>query len=134
MIESKANLAKFLIAVADALNSMDSREFELLLDGKAKLRIAENRKTEKRILDDSNLNKAVNELAERLKNADSRGAAKRVIASISHSRKREFLVLLAEACDIRVMSKDTIGTIEQKLIESVVGSKLRSKAIRKVDF
>ena len=134
MSESRKAMANLFIAFAEALNSMNDRDYDLLIMGKAKLRLVESRKAKDKPLEDLRLGEAVSEVAQGLNDAESRAAAKSLIESIDHPRKREFLVKLAEACKVRVMSKDTITMIEQKLIENVVGSKLSSQAIKKVLF
>lgn len=134
MRDSKQTIAKLLVAFADALDSMDDREFDLLIQGKARLRLVEEQKTEKKPLDDSCLDEAIAEIAQKLNEAESREAAGTLLASINQPRRRDFLVLLAKACGVRMESKDSIPKIEQKLIENVVGSRLRSEAIRNVAF
>jgi hypothetical protein len=134
MRESKQTIAKLLVAFADALNSMDDRQFDLLIQGKAKLRLVEEQKTGKMKLDTLHLNHTVSELAQKLNDAETRETAESLIASINQPRRREFLVLLAKACGVRVQSKDNISTIERKLIENTVGSRLRSEAIKNVAF
>ena len=140
MSESKQTIANLLVAFADAMNSMDDREFDLLIQGKAKLRLVEEKpKQEKNreadaCLDDACLDDVVAELARKLNDVESRESAESLLASINHPRKRNFLLLLARACGVTVGSKDRIDRIEQKLVEDVVGSKLRSQAIKKVAF
>ncbi len=135
MCDSKQTLSRLLSAFADALDSMDAREFDLLIQGKAKLRIVENHKPKKVLpLDDSFLNGAISETAQRLNAAESREAAASLLASINQPRKKDFLMLLAKSCSVRVESRDSIARIEQKLVENVVGVRLDSEAIRKVAF
>ena len=134
MSESKQTIAKLLVAFADALNSMDDREFALLIQGKARLRLFEERKTAKKPLADSCLDEAISELVQNLNSARSREDAESLIASIDQPRRRDFLVLLAKACGVSVGSKDSITRIEQMLIENVVGARLRSEAIKNVAF
>ena len=135
MSESKQTIAKLLLAFADAMNSMDEREFDLLIQGKAKLRLVQEKpKQEKNRESDACLDHVVAELAQKLNDVESRESAESLLASINHPRRRNFLILLAQACGVTVGSKDRIARIEQKLIEDVVGSKLRSQAIKKVAF
>ena len=135
MRESKQTITKLLIAFADAMNSMDEREFDLLIAGKAKLRLVEDRPHRKaKPVEDMRIDKAVSDMAERLREIDSREDAETLMASIDVPRKKNFLLMLSRNCGVNVGSKDNIPRIEQKLIEHVVGSKLRSEAIRKVVF
>ena len=135
MDETKQTITKLMIAFADAMNSMDDREFNLLIQGKAKLRLVED-KTEPKQKSGENayLEQAVAEVAQQLNEAESRESAERLIASIRHPRKKQFLLLLSRACGVSAGSKDTIAGIEQKLVEDTVGAKLRSQAIKRVAF
>ena len=135
MSELKLTIAKLLVAFADAMDSMDDREFDLLIQGKAKLRLVEEKpEQEKNREADACLDHEVAELAQKLNEVETRESAESLLASINHPRRRLFLLLLARACGVTVGSKDRIARIEQKLVEDVVGSKLRSQAIRKVAF
>ncbi len=135
MCESKQTIASLLVAFADAMNSMNDREFDLLIAGKARLRLVENqRESKKKPTEDGCLDQAVADIAQKLNDAESREAAERLIASIDQPRRKHFLLLLSLSCGVNVGSKDSIARIEQKLIENVVGSKLRSQAIKKVAF
>jgi hypothetical protein len=135
MRESKQTISKLLFAFADALDSMDDREFDLLIQGKVRLGIVEKPEPKKTLpLNDPRLDGAISEMAQKLSAAESRESAASLLASINQPRRKDFLVLLARSCGVRVESKDNIARIEQKLIENVVGSKLDSEAIRKVAF
>jgi hypothetical protein len=134
MSESKQNIANLFLAFADALKSMDNQEYELLIQGKAKLRLVKDQKAKAKPVRSSHSDETVSELAQKLNNAESREVAAELLASINQPRSRKFLVLLAEACGVNAGSKDNIARIEEKLIENVVGTRLRSEAIQKVAF
>ena len=134
MCESKQAISKLLLAFADAIESMNDREFEMLVQGKAKLRLVEKPASSKKPVLDSYLDQAVAEIAHKLNESESRETAEAVIASINQPRRRDFLLRVSKACDVTVGSKDNIARIEQKLIENIVGSKLRLQAIKKVAF
>ena len=131
---SKDAISKLLLAFAEALDSMSSQEFDLLIQGKSKLRLAEGRRIQKKTRPDSVMDQAVSDIAEKLRLADSRESAAQLLASINQPRRRSFLLLLAKECGVRPDSKDNIQRIEQRLVENVVGSRLDSEAIRKVAF
>ena len=135
MSESKQTISRLLSAFADALDSMDDHEFNLLVQGKVRLRIVEKPKIKKAPpLNEPRLDGAISEIAQKLSTAESRESAASLLASINQPRRKELLLLLARSCGVRLESKDNIARIEQKLIENVVGSKLDSEAIRKVAF
>ena len=135
MNETKRTIANLFTAFADSLNSMDDSEFELLASGRGKLRLVEGKQpTKTQPVEDHLLDNAIAEIAKQLNEVQSRKAAEELIAAIDQPRRKDFLVLLARSCGVSVGSRDNIAKIEQKLIENVVGSKLRSEAIKKVAF
>lgn len=133
MRESRQMMSKLLSVVLDTVSAMDDREIDLLVQGKATLRVVEKNKSKRAIpADDSFLDEAVAEEARKLNDAESREGARNLLASINQPRKKDFLLLLAKACGVRVESRDSIARIEEKLVENVVGYRLDSEAIRKV--
>ncbi len=135
MRESMQATSKLLSIVFDALGSMDDHEIELLIQGKATIKVVEKNKTRKSTpLDHSCLDEIISDTAQKLNVAESREAAANLLASVNQPRKKDFLLLLAKSCGVRVESKDSIARIEQKLVENVVGARLDSEAIRKVAF
>ena len=135
MRESTQTMSKLFSVVFDAISAMDDREIDLLIRGKATLHIAEKSRIKKAAsLDDSFLDAAISETAQMLNAAESREVAVDLLASIDQPRKKDFLILLAKSCGVRVESRDSIARIERKLVENVVGVRLDSEAIRKVAF
>ena len=133
MSTSAQTIAKILSAFADAMDSMDERQFELLMRGEAKLRIVEEQSGAKKTRSEPMCSdQAVAEVAQKLNEAQSREDAERLIASVTHPRRKSFLISLSKACGVNVTSRDSIARIEQKLIENVVGSRLGSEAIKKL--
>ncbi len=134
MQNTKQTISKLLVAFADALNSMDDREFDLLVRGEGNLRFVSRSKNGKQRVTDAELEAVANEVARKLDEADSREVAESLLASINQPRRKSFLILLARALGVHVESRDNIATMERKLIETTVGSKLRSKAFKEVAF
>ena len=130
----RQTIDNLLKAIGDCLHEMDDREFDLLLQGKGTLRFTPMPTRVNKQVFDPDLYNDAKEIARQLRGADSRDAAREVIASIKHRRRRDYLVLVARASGVRVGSKDSIANIEHKLIEALVGSKLRSRAFREVAF
>lgn len=131
---SKQTIAKLLIAFADALNSMDDREFDLLIQGKAKLRLEEKPRPKRLPTEDMDYKSVLADVAQKLNDAESREAARTLLASIDIPRKKDFLLHLARTFRVPVATKDSIEMIERQLIENVVAAKLTSQAIQKVAF
>ena len=137
MHSTKQTVSALLTALADAVDSMDDGQFDLLIRGEGSLRFApasRNGKNGSKLAVDREVESSASEIALKLDAADSRQAAEDLIASIDQPRRRDFLLLLSKASGVRVDSKDTIAKIEQKLIEGTIGSKLRSKAFKEVAF
>ena len=134
MSELRQTMAKVMAAFADALDSMNDREFDLLIKGGGKLRFSEERQSGKKAVDDPLLQQDSSELARKLNDAETREDAERLFASIKQPRRKDLLLRVAKACGVSIGSKDSIAIIERKLIENVVGTKLRSEAIKKVAF
>ena len=66
MRKSKQTIARLLVAFADALDSMDDREFDLLIQGKAKLRLVEEQpEPKKQSVEDTCLDQTVAEIAQK---------------------------------------------------------------------
>ena len=135
MYDSKQTIARLFSAFADALDSMDEREFEALIQGEAKLRLEEIRKSKSKKSVETPIEKEfVSDLAQRLISAKSREEAENLLASINQPRKKDLLLLLAKACNVSVATRDSIAMIERQLVENVVGAKLDAQAIQKVAF
>lgn len=133
MRESIQTTSKLLSIVLGALSSMEDREIDLLIQGKATLRVVEKNKPKKETpLDDSCSDETISNIARKLKVAESREAAAILLESINQPRRKVFLLNLAKFCGVRVESRDSIPMIERKLIENVVGSRLDSDALKKV--
>lgn len=132
----------------ETLNSLDESEVLALIQGEGRLRFVSNEANGKKqpvrirrplpkpseIGTEAQLQADVNETSRKLLDAESRGAAEDLIASITYPRRKEFLTRLAKACKVHVDSRDTIATLERKLIEDIVGAKLSAKAFMEVAF
>ena len=135
MSEPKQTISRLFVAFAEALDAMDDREFDLLIQGKAKLRLVEKRKAKSgKLLDAPSVDEYLSEMVKKLNDAESREEAESLLASVNQPRRKDFLLLLARACNIPVASRDSIALIERQLIENVVGAKLDAQAIQKVAF
>ena len=135
MRESMQTTSKLFSIVFDAIGSMDDREIALLIQGKATLHVVEKNKSQKTTpLNDSCLDEAISDTAQKLNAAGSREAAHGLLAAINQPRKKDFMLHLAKSCGVKVESRDSIAIIEQKLVENVVGARLDSAAIQKVAF
>ena len=131
---NKQVIDKLLNILGNSLRAMDDRELDLLLQGKGTLRFTPTSPANEQLEPEPHLWEAAMEIAKQLAGVETREAAREVITSIDRPRRRGFLLLIAQAAGVRVGSRDSIARIEQKLIQSTVGSKLRSRAFREVSF
>lgn len=141
MGESRQAMANLFAAFADALNAMDDREFDRLVQGKGKLRLVEkepgkgkNGGKSGKLPESPDLMESVPELAQRFEAAASREEAAAVLATVDGRRRKEVLLLLAKEFRVNATARDNIRGIERRLIENVVGARLAAEAIRTVAF
>ena len=135
MRESMQTTSKLFSIIFDTLSSMNDDEIDLLIEGKATLRVVERNRTKMaKSVSESLSSESISDIAQKLISADSREAAVNVLASINQPRKKDFLLRLAKSCGVRVESKDSISIVERKLVENLVGARLDSEAIKKVAF
>lgn len=70
----------------------------------------------------------VDEILLKLSKANDRGEGLEVLEGEKLSRSN--LELLASECNVHITKQDKVSRIEQKLVESLVGARLSSRAIR----
>lgn len=138
MGDSRQAIANLFAAFADALNAMDDREFDRLIQGKAKLRLVEKGRGKAgkngKLLDATPLTESIPELAQKFQASESRKEAAELLAGVNGRRRKEVLLLLAKELGVNATARDNIGLIERRLIENVVGARLDAEAIQKVAF
>ena len=133
MASLQRDLSKLFFALADALNSMDDGEFDLLMEGKAKLRVVSPKNSKKGKTQESLESETqLPEIAKLLNEAESRDAAEEILSSLTVPRKKAFLLDLARLCSVHVGPRDSISLIERQLVENIVGARLASEAFKKV--
>ena len=127
-------IGKLFKVIGDSLLAMDDHEFDLVLQGKGVLRFTPLPEPTKKRVFEAIIQPDAAEIAEKLRDAETREDAQIVISSIKHRPRKEFLFHVARATDVHVESRDSIAKIEHKLIEATVGAKLRSRAFKEVPF
>ncbi|WHA41921.1 hypothetical protein [Agrobacterium larrymoorei] len=63
-----------------------------------------------------------------LQNANARDVGTRVLKN--HKLIKADLIALAKLADVHIMKNDTVSRLEEKLVETLIGSRLNSQAIR----
>jgi DNA-binding TFAR19-related protein (PDSD5 family) len=124
----KVPLPKTLRAIASALEALDEKELDALVAGRGKLVfVASERPAERH---EASAAEAA-EVLGRLSSCTDREQARAVLSEIS---SKEALTSLARSQKIHVTKQDRREDIESKIIEFVIGGKLRSDAIRTLNM
>jgi len=127
-MSQKTSLVKTLRAVAAAIDSLDEGELDLLIAGKAKIAILPADKP-KSSASTSTINQT--ELMSRLSACSDREQARALLMEVTN---KSVLTAFAKAQKIYVARHDRREDIENKIIEFVVGAKLRTEAIQTLNM
>lgn len=120
----KSTLSRTLRAIAAAMDTLDAFELDALVSGKGKLVfVADEKGQGKPDLAAHNLGAII----ERLDHCKDREQARRVLDELAN---KDALSSLARTLKIHVLKSDRREDIEHKIIEFVIGGKLRSAAIQ----
>lgn len=123
----KDEMVAFLRRLASLIESSESVDLDVVLDAFEK-RVVKEKRPEKRdeLLVREELD--YSHLSERLLALDSRDAA--VAFLTEHAPSKAALSSLARHLEVPVSKQDKVEAIRDKLVESTVGARLRSEAIR----
>jgi hypothetical protein len=124
----KSTLAKVLRTLAATIEGMADEDMELLLAGKCKLSFTPSEKQKSPHAEPS-ADHAV--LISRLNDCKDRDEARQVLLSVA---TKDALTSLAKAQKLYVAKNDRREDIENKIIEFVIGAKLRSEAIQTLNL
>lgn len=127
MIQKNA-LAKVLRTLATTIEGMGEEEVELLLAGKGKLTFTPSEKPKNQQVEPSADHAA---LMSKLNDCKDRDEARQVLQSVA---TKEALTSLAKAQKLHVTKNDRREDIENKIIEFVIGAKLRTEAIQTLNL
>lgn len=124
----KHELAKVLRGIAAAIDSLDQEEVDQFIAGKGRLTFTATDKPKKNfstVWDDSGA------VWQKLNDCKDRDEARQVLSSIA---RRDALASFAKMQKIHVTKQDRREDIENKLIEFVIGGKLRTQAIQTLNL
>lgn len=127
-MSQKAALVKILRALVIAIDSLDDEELDLLIAGKAKIKILPTDKP-KSVASASTLDQT--ELMSRLGACSDREQAKGILMEVT---SKDLLTTFAKNQKIYVAKHDRRDDIEHKIIEFIVGAKLRTEAIQTLNM
>ena len=124
----KQVLAKILRGIAAAIDNLDQEEVNQLIAGKGRLTFmptGKPRKNDNTVSDDSGA------VWQKLNDCKDRDEARQVLSSIA---RRDALASFAKRQKIHVTKQDKREDIENKVIEFVIGGKLRTEAIQTLNL
>jgi hypothetical protein len=121
---------RLLRQIAAEVESLTDEEFEAVLEGKSGRRLvrvaAVRKKKASRPLDDAEVGRLSDELAA----TSTREAARALLTRDEGIATRANLERIARALRMHVNKHDTRDALIEKIVEAVVGVRLRSEAIR----
>lgn len=124
----KSALAKVLRTLATTIEGMADEDVELLLAGKGKLTFTPSEKP-KNVHAEPSVDHST--LMSRLNDCKDRDEARQVLLSVA---TKDALTSLAKAQKLYVAKNDRREEIENKIIEFVIGAKLRTEAIQTLNL
>ncbi len=126
----KNEIAEFLLAMGKFIKSMSDDDYAKFLKGD--LQLQEFKKKKVRIKD--SLKKLTDSdieiIIDKIKITNNRDEAKIILANEESLSLKENLVKVARALKIHIQKIDKKEDIENKIIEFIIGSRLRTDAIR----
>lgn len=124
----KHTLTKAIHAIAKAIDGLDQEEVDQLVAGKGRLTFTRNEKPRR---NESNVSDDTSAVWQKLNDCKDRNEARLVLSSVT---RKDALTSFARMQKIHVTKQDRREDIENKLIEFVIGGKLRTEAIRSLDL
>ena len=134
-------MSNLIKAIARALNELDELQYQQLLEGKGRIKfigLGEREKRErskqKRANKISLTDSEIQSLATELRECKTREEALKLLDKDGREILRESLVRLAKLLQVYVTKSDKNKIIKDKIVESMVGVRLRTEAIRGLEF
>jgi hypothetical protein len=125
----KNKYSKILKIIAGLLENLNEKQIDDILSGKASL-IYEHRSSTLLEKEHININD-FEDITKRLSDCKDREEAREILSSISN---KEILTAIAKTQKIHVVKNDRREDIEDKLIEFIIGAKLRTEAIHSLNL
>ncbi|MGX7200766.1 hypothetical protein BCR22_08275 [Enterococcus plantarum] len=119
--------------VFDTLNKLSTTQLDDLLAKKAQLKlIYPEEKKVKNEISNNEIDKIVNEISNELEQVDSRDKAESILNN--RTINKQMLKLISKKYNISLNGKDSNTVIIEKIIENVVGSKIKFDALLNTDL
>jgi len=132
LYDKKTEIVNLLRALTQAFNGMSESEFERLLDGTGRLEFVASqlKKPKGKISENSKLPAdELSALISQLQECKTREEAREMLHKDSRTSLKDNLEQMAKLLKVHVNKHDKRDAIEDKIVESVIGVKLRSEAI-----
>lgn len=127
-MNQQEQLARLLRLLAAAVENLDQHQLEQLLLGRGKLTFTVGTKTKEV---DATTSIDHGALLEKLNGCKDREQAQQILGQITN---RDRLASFARALKIHVVKQDRREDIESKIIEFIIGGKLRTEAIQSLNL
>ncbi len=130
-MKSKTEIAQIMRKVSDLIDSMSESDFEHLHNGgHLELVVSETRKSKNRLSEASKMSvDEMSQLIEQLQSCKSRDEARQILRQDPRASLKDNLTRIAKMLKIHVNKHDRREALEDKVVESVIGVKLRSESI-----
>lgn len=119
---------QLLKIVFDFLNNLSEEQLKLLIEKRARLNV----EMEKTVTAKPEVSIPVDEICERINGFSTREEALEYITGLSLLKSQ--LKAIAKKYDIPIGNKETNNQIAEKIVENVIGSKLRFDALLNTDL
>lgn len=137
---TKREVINILRAILKAVDGLDDAEFNQVLAGKGRLQFIgleqshSEKKKGRKVLTTKLAPEDLQMLGHQLQDCKTREEAVALLHRDGRTLLKESLSQLARLLGIRVDKSDRRDAIERKIVEFVVGSKLRSEAIKSLNL
>ena len=134
---SKSEVVNLLKVIVQALNQLDESQYEQLLNGKGRIKFIElePRATDRHVKRQRSLKVNLSDeemqlVAEQLKICQTRDDARTLLHKNGRDMSKDSLLRLAKFLGVHVNKNDRNNIVEDKIVEFVVGARLRAETIR----
>ncbi|WP_258112663.1 hypothetical protein [Alicyclobacillus sp. SP_1] len=128
----RKDLATLFQAIAQVLSDMTDEDVEELVNGRGKLTFTSTRRRTKTEESSTTVTtssvRVSDEVVDHLLNLENRDEARQYLSDLGITKMD--LTRLASSLDIYISKNDKKEAVVEKIVESTVGSRMRSKAIR----
>ena len=130
MKHGRPDVGRFLRRYAQFLEELSEADLEALIDGRARLALVREGEERPQPAHRRPYDGEFVALIERLRATESREEALRILSDDPRVAGKDGIVRLARALKLHINRHDKRETVEDRVVESVIGVRLRSEAIQ----